>query len=79
MLDILIVEVHRDKIMTDDLKNISLIASHYLKEVDLVQFAKVKCTDENASYILCWSDSPPKLVEAFLQKYFPLWRWVVND
>ena len=78
--DILTIEVRHGEIKTDDLTNISMIAHHYLQEMDMVSFCKVKRNDSNdICTMVCWSDTPAELIRIFLNKYFPLWRWTVND
>ena len=75
-----VIEVRHKKIKTDNLTNIALIAQHYLEEVDLVEFCKVKLNIKNkVCYLVAWTEGPVTLIRLFLEKYFPLWRWDVDD
>lgn len=77
--EIVMVEVRHKSIKTDDLTCIAMIAQHYMVEVGVVEFAKVKKNDNNeVCSILCWTEGPVELVRIFLNKYFPLWRWDVS-
>lgn len=74
------IEVRHKDIHTDDLRCIALIAQHYMEEVGVVDFCKVKRNDSNdVCTLLCWTEGPIKLIGIFLNKYFPMWEWIVND
>lgn len=77
--NMVIVEVRHKKITTDNLSNIAMIAQHYMTEVGVCEFAKVKANINNqVCFIICWTDGPVELVRIFLNKYFPLWRWDIS-
>ena len=77
--NMVMVEVRHKKSMTDNLSNIAMTAQHYMTEVGVCEFAKVKANvDNNVCFIICWTDGPVELVRIFLNKYFPLWRWDIS-